>query len=1050
MIRTGLLIATALLPLGALAQPYTVTATANPMAEGNVGSSQLQLRFTVDPPVPTGSQVRVRYQAQDGIATGVYGAARSGRDYVPLVGTLTFAGGGASTLTVNLSVLNDTVRESSELLSVNLTVLEPLGGVTLVPDRLPVTILNDDPLPEGYVFGVSGSGTFEFDPGNVLGSYVERPGVYTGAIGGAFLDSSRFALVATEEDGVALTLIDPTSLLPTRVGLLTALASGETVGGIDYDRSGDRLLALSVSGDAPRLYSVDVASAALSPLAELSIPADWLSFAIHPITGALYAMTPGEFWRADTATGIGQRVATLPASHFDATPVDAAFSTASGRLYIPGNATDSTGTISPTLWLVNHLSGAVRPLIGSSNAVASDSLLYPVSQRPVWGILPPASIPATYVSFAADVVLDEPLTDETPLPLSIVTDPPIDQPLTVTVGAIDGAASQGRNYRLPQATIIALPANSPGTTTVYTVASDGFPSGALDFAATLTVEAPAAASIDLARVSIQDTNRVLRYALEDHPLGGGDPLAWSVRHIDPPGPQSYTMRGTVLEVGASPNWTLPLIELTSADGSPLPDLALETPSFNFSANAWVRIEWRQALEYDRSKTAILPLLEYSVDGGNRWQPLLAPTSDSLTASSAASPAEFVIDASNAVALRSDVRFRIRLRDLPIDRFLIDDWRILTERIPAGHSIALLRPQSLLEGDTPTSRTVTVDLVPPPTAAASLQFNSQSGTASEGVDYLAPGGEAPILADAAAVLLPLSLLGNSAAQDDRSFRFLLTPSVPEIAVLSSPGDITIEDEDPFIGRPAMFLAPGGVVLHTTSEDPAIARRRVHYQPFLHLTDADYLAGGDDRVYTVEQGGIPRFHQFDAATGELLATSPLALAAPQLPIVGFAWDPAESAWACLLEDSATYSVALLERDGASERSRRSLTLSGVSAPLEGLAFGPPGVVYTASTGGATVVLCRIDRTSRQVRMITAAPFEPGGRIAMHYSREVRQLFIAKALHESVFGSLPSTLAIYDESLGEFDNTLTIGNSLVDFTGMTLAPQPIDAATNGWMLQ
>lgn len=226
----SLLLAIALvISASANAQQYTVTATADPVTEGNSGSRQAVVRLAINPAVPAGEQVRIRVATRDGVESAPIGAARSGRDYAPLTTTVTFTGGGASEATVNVSLLPDTTRESTEQVGLALTVLEAAGGAALQPALLNLQILNDDPLPPGWGFGVSGSTTVEFDPSAVGSTFVQRPGIYGGTLAGAMRSGGVFSAVVQRGDALALIDIDALTLLPSERGAVGPVATGERI-----------------------------------------------------------------------------------------------------------------------------------------------------------------------------------------------------------------------------------------------------------------------------------------------------------------------------------------------------------------------------------------------------------------------------------------------------------------------------------------------------------------------------------------------------------------------------------------------------------------------------------------------------------------------------------------------------------------------------------------------------------------------------------------------------------------------------------------------------
>jgi Calx-beta domain-containing protein len=121
------------------APPMTVSAADTSAAEGNDGTSTATVKVTLSP--ASLGQVTVDFATADG-------TARAGEDYVATNGTVTFAAGETSK-EIPVTINGDTVDEPDEQFTVNLS--SPTGGAALAKGTASVTIVNDEPPPDGVV-----------------------------------------------------------------------------------------------------------------------------------------------------------------------------------------------------------------------------------------------------------------------------------------------------------------------------------------------------------------------------------------------------------------------------------------------------------------------------------------------------------------------------------------------------------------------------------------------------------------------------------------------------------------------------------------------------------------------------------------------------------------------------------------------------------------------------------------------------------------------------------------------------------------------------------
>ncbi|WP_309386003.1 lamin tail domain-containing protein [Cerasicoccus frondis] len=134
----------------------TVSIASASVTEGDSGTSTLS--FTVTRNV-TDTAFSVDYAIGGGTAT-------AGIDYIAVSGTVTFTDGGASSQTIDVTVLGDTDSEQDETVIITLSNLVDSVGETVIGNSNGVgTILNDDPLlpsidvqAEGTTIGSGGVG----------------------------------------------------------------------------------------------------------------------------------------------------------------------------------------------------------------------------------------------------------------------------------------------------------------------------------------------------------------------------------------------------------------------------------------------------------------------------------------------------------------------------------------------------------------------------------------------------------------------------------------------------------------------------------------------------------------------------------------------------------------------------------------------------------------------------------------------------------------------------------------------------------------------------
>lgn len=213
-------------------QPYTVTANAPSIVEGNAGNSTLSFQLTLDRPATETVTLNV---ATNG------GTATAGADYIPLANTVTFAVG-QTTAFVNVTVVGDTTNELNETIQLVVT-----GAQITAPVNAIGTITNDDAdpavAPQSFTLqpgidsfvGAGGNDTFTanagtFQAGDTLtgGDGVDR------LIANDRVTDQAFTNVTSVET-VELTSVNPpgtvamTNPAPDTIGIFAANAGVQTV-----------------------------------------------------------------------------------------------------------------------------------------------------------------------------------------------------------------------------------------------------------------------------------------------------------------------------------------------------------------------------------------------------------------------------------------------------------------------------------------------------------------------------------------------------------------------------------------------------------------------------------------------------------------------------------------------------------------------------------------------------------------------------------------------------------------------------------------------------
>ncbi len=338
--------------------------------EGNAFQSNLvSIPVTLSPANP--STVVVSYDLLDG--TAVRGTHFSG----PASGTVQIVPP-ATSANILVPTIGDDVREPSRQFGVRLRT--PITGSAFISGtgESTATILNDDPLPPGFAFGIDnhlpgGSGTsnavFEFDPA-APGATIRHwpPAQGASYAGGDFVghDFTKFYAIAT--DGPPrLVVIDTLTLAETTVGALSPDAN-EAFRGLGFDRRTGSLWALSTiepatPGGAATLYRINHNTGATLSKVDfnqttaglyrgLFIREDGFFFTIETNSDRLIRLrrTTGEAFPVNFALSVDLKNATL----------DGDFDDSNNTLYLV--AQENTAPFRNMLYAVESSQGTAMPL----------------------------------------------------------------------------------------------------------------------------------------------------------------------------------------------------------------------------------------------------------------------------------------------------------------------------------------------------------------------------------------------------------------------------------------------------------------------------------------------------------------------------------------------------------------------------------------------------------------------------------------------------------------------------------------------------------------
>jgi len=1021
-LRSLLLAIALVISASANAQQYTVTATADPVTEGNSGSRQAVVRLAINPAVPAGEQVRIRVATRDGVESAPIGAARSGRDYAPLTTTVTFTGGGASEATVNVSLLPDTTRESTEQVGLALTVLEAAGGAALQPALLNLQILNDDPLPPGWGFGVSGSTTVEFDPSAVGSTFVQRPGIYGGTLAGAMRSGGVFSAVVQGGDALALIDIDALTLLPSERGAVGPVAPGERIAALAA--RGEELFALIESESEGRVVAIGPTGAVGAPVFALPAFGGARTLMMHPITGEFLIVEPGALTRVP-ADGTGP----LTPQPLAGGPVDltgvGAFNAATGRLHpvLPADGADVV-----RLGLLSQF---------SASFVSQAAVELPVSTVEALGFVPPVVTPSAYLAFGGDVAVDEPSAPTAPLLLNIISDPAAASPLDVALSAVAGTALLGRDFLAPSPESVTIAAGMRVATASYPILRNGLPTAPLTFEAVLTPPAGAVAAFPRALVTIRDIDAEPRFQF-DAPEAAG---LWRIRPIDGP-------MNAVATIAASPGAPLtPTVLAVSADdGSPLYDFAIESPAADLTGAGWVRLEWTQAAILAGGQDEVLPIVEVSLTGGVSWQPVFSqPTDDPAGVGAPSAPRSFSLDLTPELAGQPNASVRFRFRNAAITAFYLDEARLMANRADSGSALGYVPNTVLREGGDPIAAIVPLRFPLPSSRATEWVIEPVGGSAVVGRDFNWPTSGFLVPAGTTEFSVPFELLGNDQTVGLRTIELSVSCTTTGLATRAVIG--LQEDDVPGAPRLALLGPDGGFAL-TTAGAPAILASDPGTWPQRRLLGAEFGAEPRWQAHTVETGPIPRLIGFRLDDRRVIRTRLLPTGVVGNGLLGFAWDPTTNGW--LILRAGTGGPELVALDAASLEAG-AVRVLGESDPLAGLEAGIDGSVYTVRTSATEATLLRFPAATLTPDLEVALGVPAGAPTDLELNAAEDRLRVAIGFAESIQGTVSSALVEVVLPDGVAAPAMTLGNSLTPVAGIldedSITPPPAPA---GWQLR
>jgi len=323
------------------------------VAEANTSQSNvLSVPVTVVP--ANASTITVGYTLTSG--TAVSGVDFSG----PLTGSVSIVPPATSANILIPTIGNDT-RETQKSVTVSLNL--PLSGPAFVGNgEVSATILNDDPIPSGYLFGIdnkvpatlaTANNVFEFSP-TLLGSSLRKwgPAKATAYAGGDFMgnDFSKFFAIDVESSA-KLVAIDTLTLQETTVGPLT-IDPGEKARGLAWDRVSGSMYVLSTlepvtAAGRATIYRINPLTGGILSKVDFDQPAGATFFGlfVRP-DGVFFTVDPNSerLFRINRTTGAATPINFSIGAQLRSQQFDGDFDDSTGLLYLAAQDRNSPNT----------------------------------------------------------------------------------------------------------------------------------------------------------------------------------------------------------------------------------------------------------------------------------------------------------------------------------------------------------------------------------------------------------------------------------------------------------------------------------------------------------------------------------------------------------------------------------------------------------------------------------------------------------------------------------------------------------------------------------
>lgn len=354
-------VCTGVLPAGT----SVVSLSPGAVAEANTSQSNM-LAIPVSITPPNASTITVGYTITSG--TAVSGVDFSG----PLTGSVSIVSP-ATTANINIPTIGNDARENAKTFTVALDL--PLTGPAFVGNgEVTATILNDDPIPNGFLFGIdnrvpstgaTANNVFEFSP--VTGASTLRkwgPAKSSSYAGGDFMgnDFSKFFAVDVESSAKLVT-VNTMTLQETTVGTLT-IDPGEKVRGMTWDRVSGAMYVLSTiepispAGRAT-IYRINPLTGGTLSKVDFNQPAGATFFGLFARPdGVFFTVDPNSerLFRISRTTGASTPINFSIGAQLRSTQFDGDFNDATGLLYLA--AQDESSPNTNRLYLIDSAMGS--------------------------------------------------------------------------------------------------------------------------------------------------------------------------------------------------------------------------------------------------------------------------------------------------------------------------------------------------------------------------------------------------------------------------------------------------------------------------------------------------------------------------------------------------------------------------------------------------------------------------------------------------------------------------------------------------------------------